>query len=492
MNEMKKSLIFTLIIFMKVNTIFTQSVEKDFNTLLTELNQNYSVYMVNKIQTRRFDVLQYHSLLDSLIESSGGKFISEKVGESVKKKKIKLLRFGKGDIKIFMWSQMHGDESTASLALLDLINFFNLNKKFREDIETKISLYIIPMLNPDGAKQYERRNHQEIDINRDALKLQTPEGKILKRIRDEIEPNFAFNLHDQSIYNSVGKTGRPAAIALLAPAFDFERNINEVRYRAIQICVQIKEIIEKFYPGVVARYDDEFEPRAFGDNFQKWGSSTILIESGGYFDDFEKQEIRKMNFLALVGSIYSIAYDLFKENQIDTYFEIPENERRFFDLIVKDVKIKKDSLEYISDIGINHTEKYDSLRGRYQKIYTISDIGDLSTFFGFDTLRAHSLEFEHGKVYEKIIKSYRQLEKLDLKELLSKGYTTIIYQGSYDKIEEGSLIDLMVSSTKTPLREPKRLLGHSANFVLKNENGLVIYAVINGKVINLKSLIGDL
>ena len=343
MKEMKKILIIIIVLIMRINS-YSQINEKSFTDLLTDLNSNYSRFKIKQIQTRRFEVKLYHQILDSLIKESDGIFSSEVIGQSFKKQEIKLIRFGDGEIKILMWSQMHGDESTASLALLDMINFLIQRKELAESLEHRISLYIIPILNPDGAKKFERRNYQEIDINRDALRLQTPEGKLLKKIRDEIRPDFAFNLHDQYSNYAVGKTGKPAAIALLAPAFDYDRNINEIRKRAIQICVEIKNIVEKFYPGVVARYDDEFEPRAFGDNIQKWGSSTILIESGGYFKDFEKQEIRKMNFLALTGSIYSIAYGLYQSRSIDRYFEIPENERRFFDLLVKNVIVERDSV----------------------------------------------------------------------------------------------------------------------------------------------------
>jgi len=479
---MKKLILISLLLFMKVNTLTSHQQEKYFSNLVQELHKDYSKYKVTQIQTRRFEINDYHQILDSLLEEGKEIFNVKKIGSSFKGRDIKLIKFGEGKLKILMWSQMHGDESTASLALLDLINLLKKRKDLSDELKSKISLFIIPILNPDGASEFERRNYQEIDINRDTLRLQTPEGRILKKVRDEIQPDFAFNLHDQYTNNSVGRTGSPGAIALLAPAYDYDRNINEVRERAIKVCVEIKDIIEKFYPSVVARYDDEFEPRAFGDNFQKWGSSTILIESGGYFNDFEKQEIRKMNFLALAGSIYSIANQLYQMKSTNAYFEIPENQRLFFDLLVKNVKVKKDSIEYIVDIGINYSEKYDSLRGKYIKIYTITDIGDLSTFYGFDTLDAKNLRFEFGEVYEEILNEFKQIENLDLKSLIQNGYTTIIYQGNFDKVKEDSLLDEMISTTKSPLRESKKLLGHSANFILKDENGKVHYAVINGRV----------
>ena len=188
---------------MRINQLSSQQ-EKYLNELVTELQKDYSEYKVTQIETRRFDVNYYHRVLDSLLQN--GKELSsvQKIGSSFKGKDIKLIKFGEGEIKILMWSQMHGDESTASLALLDLINVLIKKKEFSEELKSKVALYLIPLLNPDGAKEFERRNYQEIDINRDALRLQTPEGKILRQIRDEINPDFAFNLHDQDTNNSVG------------------------------------------------------------------------------------------------------------------------------------------------------------------------------------------------------------------------------------------------------------------------------------------------
>ena len=100
-----------------------------------------------------------------------------------------------------MWSQMHGDEPTATMALMDLFQFLQKKDEFdslRQVLLSKLTLHFIPMLNPDGANRFTRRNMQGIDINRDAMRMQTPEGRILKRIRDETKADWGFNLHDQN------------------------------------------------------------------------------------------------------------------------------------------------------------------------------------------------------------------------------------------------------------------------------------------------------
>ena len=55
-------------------------------------------------------------------------------------------------------------------------------------ILSTLTLHVVPMLNPDGAERFQRRNAQSIDINRDALRLQTPEGRALKALRDRLQP----------------------------------------------------------------------------------------------------------------------------------------------------------------------------------------------------------------------------------------------------------------------------------------------------------------
>ena len=61
------------------------------------------------------------------------------------------------------------------------------------------------MLNPDGAEAVMRYNAQGIDINRDARRLATPEGRALRRAVETLKPQFGFNLHNQHARTSVGQ-----------------------------------------------------------------------------------------------------------------------------------------------------------------------------------------------------------------------------------------------------------------------------------------------
>ena len=97
----------------------------------------------------------------------------------------------------------------------------------------------------------------------------------------------------------------------------------------MRIIVKMNEVIQRYARGHVGRYDDEFEPRAFGDNMQKWGTSTILIESGGYPDDPEKQFIRKLNYLSILSAFHIISTQSYLTARLDHYVSIPKNDRNY-------------------------------------------------------------------------------------------------------------------------------------------------------------------
>lgn len=194
------------------------------------LNNNYQEFREKSLSRRRFKHSEILPLINGLKEN--GLFTVKQIGSSAQGREIYLISLGKGNTKVFLWSQMHGDESTATMALFDICNFFRRSDQFddfRKDILNNITIYFIPMVNPDGAELFERRNSMQIDINRDALKQQTPEAKILTDTFNSLKAGFGFNLHDQSIYYSAGRTADSASISFLAPPADYDKSVSPVR-----------------------------------------------------------------------------------------------------------------------------------------------------------------------------------------------------------------------------------------------------------------------
>jgi hypothetical protein len=312
---MKQLFLFLALIF------FVQNGYAESFSFAKKLNQHYSTFKEKTLQQRRFKESDIEPLIQKLSSDPGFKVST--AGKSFKGRPIHLIRIGTGPTKVLFWSKMHGDESTATMALFDIFNFFSRNndqfEAKRKKLLKKVSLYFIPMLNPDGAQKFQRRDALGIDINRDALRLTSPEAKILKSVRDRLKPKLGFNLHDESRYNSVGRTAEPATISLLAPTYDFKHSVNGVRKRMMRLIGYMNGMLQKYIPGKVARYSAVHMPTAFGDNMTKWGTGSVLIESGGYPNDPEKQHIRKMNFLAMMTAIDAIASKKYKQTPVASY-----------------------------------------------------------------------------------------------------------------------------------------------------------------------------
>ncbi len=323
------------------------------------------------LDDRRFDPATYWRVVTPFV---GGSVTAEPVGESAEGRPLQMLSFGRGRTTVLLWSQMHGDESTASMALADLVRFFHEqpDHPLAQTIARGSTVHMIPMLNPDGAQRFQRRNAQGIDINRDARRLETPEGRVLKAAVDRLKPDFGFNLHDQSPAIRVGDTDRGVAIALLAPAFNEERDVDDKRRRAMQVASLLTETMRPLVTDHIARYDDAFNPRAFGDLVGVWGASTVLIESGGWADDPQKQYLRKTNFVGLLAALEAIATGDWEDYGPEVYEALAFNGRRQADLLIRGGTLSIPGLPALrADVLVD----YD--RPLLKEGGVIADIGDL-------------------------------------------------------------------------------------------------------------------
>ena len=330
--------------------------------------------------------------LEELVRGSGDLFQMNKVGESVEGRAIYHVRAGSGPLGVLMWSQMHGDEPTATSALFDLFEY--LRRHRREAAVARmlstLTLHVIPMLNPDGAQRFERRNAQSIDINRDALRLQTPEGKVLKDVRDRLRPSVGFNLHNQSWRTSVGDPPKPASISLLSVAYDQPRSENEGRVLTKKLCAVIRDALEPFAAGQIGRYDDEFEVRAFGDNLTLWGTPVVLIETGASAAAEPDAALVRLNFIALASALDALATGSVHAADPKRYESLPMNESRLFSVIVRNATIINGNgvPPFIADLGLVVSRRVREINGRreLQRATTIEDMGDLRTSGALTTI----------------------------------------------------------------------------------------------------------
>jgi hypothetical protein len=298
------------------------------------------------------------SEFEKLAELYPGTIRVEEIGRSFRDRPIHMIHLGGGPRTVLLWSQMHGDEPSATPALLDIAHFllFHAEQPEAAAILADLSLLMIPMLNPDGAELYVRRNSQAIDINRDALNLATPEGRILKRIRDEYEPMLGFNLHDQNRRMAVGDSGALATIALLAVAGDPEGTLTPGRLRSQRACAAIVDALTPLVPGGIARFDEDWNPRAFGDNLTAWGTPVVLIESGGAPPEGTLEDLTRFNFVAILTVLRELARNDLQDHDPQVYQKLLRNRRNgWADVVVRRAFIRQPEYgaPYRADLAFN-------------------------------------------------------------------------------------------------------------------------------------------
>ena len=312
----------------------------------------------------------------------------EEVGRSGGNREIYQVEFGRGPLKVFMWSQMHGDEPTATSALMDMFAFLQKNREHAwvKKIEESLTIRAVPMLNPDGAELYQRRNLQGIDINRDARALQTPEGQLLKKLRDDWSPAIGFNLHNQQSLTTVGNSKNQATISPLVVYGDAAKSPSEGLLRNERVAAAIVEALQKFIPNNIARYDDGFAPTAFGDNFTAWGTPVILIETGALVGKDEMYLVR-LNFVAFLTALRVLADGSEKTQDPRAYLSLKENgSGGVYHIVFRggNIVIPEEKQPYRSDIAIN----IDRRRASFPAPNIIREIGDLAAVAGLEEYSA--------------------------------------------------------------------------------------------------------
>ena len=256
------------------------------------------------------------------------------IGQSVEERPIRVFRFGAGPTKVILWSQMHGNESTGTRVFLDIFNFFINDRERQKELISNLSLYFIPMLNPDGAEVYSRANAKGVDLNRDFVNPKSPEMKAFVDYVNKIKPDWAFNMHDQRNIFNVSGDYHPATISLLAPSVDEERSMTPEREDAMKLCGAMYDELQKDFSNNISRFTDEFYPLASGDNMQKQGVRTVTVESGGYPNDPMREAGRLSTFASLLRALQVLDSGELEEWDAGIYQKIPLPKKNLCDVLI--------------------------------------------------------------------------------------------------------------------------------------------------------------
>lgn len=324
----------------------------------------------------------------------------EIVGHSERGLPIHTLKLGRGSKKVLGWSQMHGNESTTTKALMDFMSYLTHNPSAETLLDT-YTFCFIPLLNPDGALLYTRENANGIDLNRDAQDLSQSESRVLREVFNAFKPELCLNLHDQrTIYGLSNHL--PATVSFLAPAADRDCTITDSREQAMTAIVRINEALQQIIPGQVGRYDDSYNPNCVGDTFQTLGIPTILFEAGHYPKDYQREHTRELIFRAFLALFEENLKESPKKTTIEGYFEIPENEKNYRDILLRNALIEGRSM----DVAIQYEEQL--REGQIEFVPKVDAFGELGTLHGHKEIDLKGSEIlinSHENVFvdEKIV-----------------------------------------------------------------------------------------
>ena len=355
--------------------------------MFNKVFEQYDTFRENRLTKRRFSA----AVWQELITEWSSHFDVRELGKTEEGRPIHEVKWGEGPIQVIAWSQMHGDEATATMALADIFLLLSstgeLSTELRQKLHQNITLCIIPRLNADGAERWQRETAIGIDMNRDATKQNSVEARLLSAWADEIKPSFAFNLHDQNRLYSVGNSPEQTHIAFLATTGNDAGTWTPSRLRAGQICQRMLHQIQPIIPGKIAKWTDEFESRAFGDTFSSRGYGLVLLESGGAGWDLEKQSLRKLNACLLLDAFCAIADGSYTTESIAAYEALPTNERAIVDIKITDAPL---SASVRADVLFNLVET-PMTDGNIHYSWVVENIGDMSPFYGLTEIDGKDL-----------------------------------------------------------------------------------------------------
>jgi len=92
-------------------------------------------------------------------------------------------------------ASQHGNEQSAKEAALWLIR--DLAAGEMKSLLKKVNFLVIPQANPYGNWHDQRRNEQDLDLNRDHVKLESPEAMAIHRVFRSWMPEVTLDIHEK-------------------------------------------------------------------------------------------------------------------------------------------------------------------------------------------------------------------------------------------------------------------------------------------------------
>jgi hypothetical protein len=144
------------------------------------------------------------------------------------------------------------------------------------------------------------------------------------------------------------------------------------------MCTCFVEAVRPYAQGMISRYDDSHEPRAFGDGIQSLGVATMLVEAGGW-PEADVEPMTRLHFHGLLNTLHAIATDKYRTADAQIYEDLPEsNSTRMSDCLVTKARVldAKVMEPFVADLVIDQTHS-NRLWVTNKRDGKVTDIGDI-------------------------------------------------------------------------------------------------------------------
>jgi len=121
------------------------------------------------------------------------------IGRSVQGRNLWMVTLGTGAPKrVFYLCRQHGHEPASTEGALDF-----MTELVKADDDTMpanylktVTVYVVPMANPDGSEAFLRHNAHDVDLNRDWIKRTQPETRALYAEISRLHPDLMTDQHE--------------------------------------------------------------------------------------------------------------------------------------------------------------------------------------------------------------------------------------------------------------------------------------------------------
>ncbi len=209
--------------------------------------------------TNMSSILTYEDMIDELEKlekrSNGDLQVQtlEELGyehnKSEQNRDLYVAKIGNGPEKVWIQGRIHGNEPYGTKSTLQLLKMLVQNSSSTyQEILDELTLYVIPMYNPDGSEMNIRHSElsdtgERIDLNRDwTLEgFKAAESKAWYSLWADIEPDFGIDIHHQGLKED-SETGDAVTMSLgvsLAPNGPTLPNIKNGLYNDVTRQAQV-------------------------------------------------------------------------------------------------------------------------------------------------------------------------------------------------------------------------------------------------------------